>query len=61
MLLSILSWLLALLFLLAVLGIACLVLATLWIAAKAQRLVPADGDGDEEGGLPGGNSTDDSP
>ena len=39
---SILSWL-ALLFLLAVLGIACLVLATLWIAAKAQRLVPPVG------------------
>ena len=43
MLLSILSWLLAALFLLAVLGIACLVLATLWIAAKAQRLVPPVG------------------
>lgn len=43
MLISILSWLLALLFLLAVLGIACLVLATLWIAAKAQRLVPPVG------------------
>ena len=37
MLISILSWLLALLFLLAVLGIACLVLATLWIAAKARK------------------------
>ncbi|BCG88765.1 hypothetical protein MesoLj113c_48750 [Mesorhizobium sp. 113-3-9] len=43
MLISILSWLLALLFLLAVLGIACLVLATLWIAAKARRLVPPIG------------------
>ncbi|KRB30810.1 MULTISPECIES: alpha/beta fold hydrolase [Mesorhizobium] len=43
MLISILSWLLALLFLLAALGIACLVLATLWIAAKAQRLVPPVG------------------
>jgi pimeloyl-ACP methyl ester carboxylesterase len=43
MLLSILSWLLALLLLLAVLGIACLMLATLWIAAKAQRLVPPVG------------------
>ncbi|QKC84167.1 alpha/beta fold hydrolase [Mesorhizobium sp. NZP2077] len=43
MLISILSWLLALSFLLAVLGIACLVLATLWIAAKAQRLVPPVG------------------
>ncbi|KAK5124406.1 hypothetical protein LTR85_001623 [Meristemomyces frigidus] len=32
-----------------------------WLGGnKAQRLVPADGDGDEEGGLPGGNSTDDS-
>lgn len=43
MLISILSWLLALLFLLAALGIACLVLATLWIAAKAQKLVPPVG------------------
>jgi len=43
MLISILSWLLALLLLLAVLGIASLVLATLWIAAKAQRLVPPVG------------------
>ncbi|UVK53144.1 alpha/beta fold hydrolase [Mesorhizobium sp. AR02] len=43
MLISILSWLLALLFLLAVLGIVCLVLVTLWIAAKAQRLVPPVG------------------
>lgn len=43
MLISILWWLLALLLLLAVLGIACLVLATLWIAAKAQRLVPPVG------------------
>ncbi len=43
MLISILSWLLALLFLLAVLGIACLVSATLWIAAKAERLVPPVG------------------
>ncbi|BCG80783.1 alpha/beta fold hydrolase [Mesorhizobium sp. 113-3-3] len=43
MLISILSWLLALLLLLAVLGIACMVLATLWIAAKAQRLVPPVG------------------
>ncbi|WP_027051689.1 alpha/beta fold hydrolase [Mesorhizobium erdmanii] len=40
--LSILSWLLAVL-LLAVLGVACLVLATLWIAAKARRLVPPVG------------------
>ena len=43
MLISILSWLLALLLLLAVLGIACLVLATQWIAAKARRLVPPAG------------------
>ncbi|MER9328943.1 alpha/beta fold hydrolase [Mesorhizobium sp. M0488] len=43
MLLSILSWLLAALFLLAVVAIACLVLATLWIAAKAERLVPRVG------------------
>lgn len=43
MLLSILLWLLAALFLLAVLAIVCLVLATLWIAAKAQRLVPPVG------------------
>ncbi|WP_244497941.1 alpha/beta fold hydrolase [Mesorhizobium sp. Root695] len=43
MLLSILSWLLAVLLLLAVLGIASLVLATLWIAAKAERLVPPVG------------------
>lgn len=43
MLISILSWLLALLLLLAALGFACLVLATLWIAAKAQRLVPPVG------------------
>ncbi|WP_214471866.1 alpha/beta fold hydrolase [Mesorhizobium sp. dw_380] len=43
MLLSILSWLLALLFLLAVLGIAYLLLATLRIAAKAERLVPPVG------------------
>jgi pimeloyl-ACP methyl ester carboxylesterase len=43
MLISILSWLLALLFVLAVLGIAGLVSATLWIAAKAQRLVPPVG------------------
>lgn len=43
MLLSILSWLLAVLLMLAVLGIACLVLATLWIARKAERLVPPVG------------------
>ncbi|QKC97145.1 alpha/beta fold hydrolase [Mesorhizobium sp. NZP2298] len=43
MLISILSWLQAVLVLLAVLGIACPVLATLWIAAKAQRLVPPIG------------------
>ncbi|TJV45161.1 MAG: alpha/beta fold hydrolase [Mesorhizobium sp.] len=43
MLLSILSWLPAVLFLLAVLAIGCLVLATLWIAAKAERLVPPVG------------------
>lgn len=43
MLISILSWLVALPFLVAVLGIACLVLATLWIAAKAQKLVPPVG------------------
>ncbi|QND65022.1 alpha/beta fold hydrolase [Mesorhizobium loti] len=43
MLLSILSWLLVVLLLLAVLGIASLVLATLWIAAKAERLVPPVG------------------
>lgn len=43
MLFSILSWLLAVLFLLAVLGIASLVLATQWIAAKAERLVPPVG------------------
>jgi len=43
MLLSILSWLLAVLLSLAILGIACLVLATLWIAAKAERLVPPVG------------------
>ncbi|WP_353822027.1 alpha/beta fold hydrolase [Mesorhizobium sp.] len=43
MLLSILSWLLAVLLLLAVLAIGCLVLATLWIAAKAERLVPPVG------------------
>lgn len=43
MLLSFLSWLLAGLLLLAVLGIASLVLATLWIAAKTERLVPPVG------------------
>lgn len=50
MLLSILSWLLAVLFLLAVLVIASLVLATLWIAAKAERLVPPVGKFIEIGG-----------
>ncbi|MGX7872597.1 alpha/beta fold hydrolase [Mesorhizobium sp. ORM6] len=43
MFLSILSWLLAVLLLLAVVVVVCLVLATLWIAAKAQRLVPPVG------------------
>ncbi|MFD1983194.1 alpha/beta fold hydrolase [Mesorhizobium newzealandense] len=43
MLLSILSWLLAVLLSLAILGIASLVLATLWIAAKGERLVPPVG------------------
>lgn len=43
MLLSILSWLLVVLVLLAVLGIASLVLATQWIAVKAERLVPPVG------------------
>ncbi|KAK4548806.1 hypothetical protein LTR36_008579 [Oleoguttula mirabilis] len=33
-----------------------------WLGGnRPQRLIPADGDGDEVGGLPGGNSTDDSP
>jgi pimeloyl-ACP methyl ester carboxylesterase len=43
MLLSILSWLLGSLLLLAVIIAACLMLATWWIAAKAERLVPALG------------------
>ena len=43
MLLSILLWLFAGLLLLAVAGGVCLVLATVWIAAKAERLVPARG------------------
>ncbi|MER8571490.1 alpha/beta fold hydrolase [Mesorhizobium sp. M1338] len=50
MILPILSWLLGTLFLLAVLGIASLVLATLWIAAKAERLVPPVGKFIEIGG-----------
>src|SRR5439155_4541110 len=37
------SWLLGALFLLAILGVASLALATLWIAAKAERLVPPVG------------------
>ena len=43
MLLSIPSWLLGSLLLLAVIIAACLMLATWWIAAKAERLVPALG------------------
>lgn len=43
MLLSLLSWLLAIIFLSLVLLTAGLVLATLWIAAKAERLVPPVG------------------
>ncbi|MGX5842790.1 alpha/beta fold hydrolase [Mesorhizobium sp. ArgA1] len=43
MLVSILPWLVAGLFLLALVIVACLVAATLWIAVKAERLVPANG------------------
>lgn len=43
MLVSILLWLLGGLLLLALVIVACLVAATLWIAAKAERLVPASG------------------
>ncbi|TRD00384.1 alpha/beta fold hydrolase [Mesorhizobium sp. WSM4303] len=43
MLVSILLWLLGGLLLLALVIAACLVAATLWIAAKAERLVPASG------------------
>jgi hypothetical protein len=43
MLVSILFWLLGGLLLLAVVVAVCLVLATWWIAAKAERLVPASG------------------
>jgi pimeloyl-ACP methyl ester carboxylesterase len=43
MLLSILLWLVAGLFALALLITGCLVAATFWIAAKAERLVPASG------------------
>lgn len=43
MLLSVLSWLFGGLLLLAVIVVAGLVLATWWIAAKAERLVPANG------------------
>ncbi len=43
MLVSILSWVLGTLALIAVLAVGCLVLATLWIAAKAERLVPPVG------------------
>ncbi|MBN9217824.1 MAG: alpha/beta hydrolase [Mesorhizobium sp.] len=43
MLLSILSWLLVVLLLSALLVAACLVLATLWISAKAESLVPPVG------------------
>ena len=43
MLVSILLWLLGGLLLLAVVVAGCLVLATLWIAAKAERLVPPVG------------------
>jgi pimeloyl-ACP methyl ester carboxylesterase len=43
MILSVLSWFLGTLFLLAILVVAGLVLATLWIAAKAERLVPPVG------------------
>ncbi|MGX9146043.1 alpha/beta fold hydrolase [Mesorhizobium sp. 128a] len=43
MLVSILPWLVAGLFVLALVIVACLVAATLWIAVKAERLVPANG------------------
>lgn len=43
MLISILLWLFGALLLLAVLAVLYLVLATRWIAAKAERLVPATG------------------
>ncbi|TGQ72886.1 MAG: alpha/beta fold hydrolase [Mesorhizobium sp.] len=43
MLVSILLWLLGAIALLAVLAVACLLAATFWIAAKAQRLVPPVG------------------
>ncbi|ANT52097.1 alpha/beta fold hydrolase [Mesorhizobium amorphae] len=43
MLLSVLSWLFGGLLLLVVIVVAGLVLATWWIAAKAERLVPANG------------------
>ncbi|WP_137934614.1 alpha/beta fold hydrolase [Mesorhizobium comanense] len=43
MLLSVVSWLLAILLLVVTLAVACLVLATFWIAAKATRLVPPVG------------------
>lgn len=50
MLVSILLWLVAGLFVLALVIIACLLAATLWIAAKAERLVPASGQFVEIGG-----------
>ena len=43
MLVSILLWLLVGLLVLALVIVACLVAATLWIAAKAERLVSASG------------------
>ncbi|MER8647072.1 alpha/beta hydrolase [Mesorhizobium sp. M0586] len=43
MLVSILLWLVAGLSVLALVIVACLMAATLWIAAKAERLVPASG------------------
>ncbi|TPM41706.1 alpha/beta hydrolase [Mesorhizobium sp. B2-3-4] len=43
MLISILLWLLGAAFLAIILVLACLLLATLWIAAKAERLVPPVG------------------
>ncbi|MER9581382.1 alpha/beta fold hydrolase [Mesorhizobium sp. M0276] len=43
MILPVLSWLLGTLLLIAILGVASLVVATLWIAAKAERLVPPVG------------------
>ncbi|TIW87553.1 MAG: alpha/beta hydrolase, partial [Mesorhizobium sp.] len=43
MLMSILLWLFGAAFLAAILVLASLLLATLWIAAKAERLVPPVG------------------